>query len=343
LKNNIDVNAAEIVPLSKGYSIIVMPINDKVKEVKKLEAGSSLVFIATINAKGEVKWANIVYYKPAAHQSVKKLDASAMERVLTGKPTDQNGIFYFLSISGRRQSQAEYRNGQLYSNGVLSTGSDDGKKTAGLCVDWWLVITIRPGDGTCEVFREYIGQTCSSDCDDPSFMSLCPAGEGGGGDMGCSYTQEEALELLGDAYFTPSTKDPAYSYGTAYDTEDDDYNPVQRWPKNSTLEIGSYYIGGSLITYSANFTGVIERSSTTAPWKWIQFAYANTVQSGGTTSACIKPETITTCSTSMDPDGFKARTSIIFNYKGTVVCVTGNMQGQAPKSDIRSGSFIAAL
>jgi|GEM_PF-4298700 len=342
LKDNIDLNSAEIVPLSKGYSIVVMPVNDQVRQLKKLDAGSSLVFVACINAKNEVKWANIVYYKPDTHESVKKLDAVAVEKLLSGKPSDRNGVFYFLSISGRRQSRAEYRNGKLYSNSVLSAGSENDKKTNQVCIDWWEITTIHYTDGSTETFKEYLGQTCSG-CEDLNFMSLCPSNDSGGGDSSCSYSEEEALQILADASFTLSSKQPTYSYGSEYEAEDENGIQVSRWPRNSQLEIGSYYIGGALLTYTANFTGVLERSSSASPWRWINFAYANTVQSGGTPSPCINPETTTTCSTSIDPDGLKARANITFDYKGTVVCVGGKMQGQAPKSDTRNGYFPASF
>jgi hypothetical protein len=139
----------------------------------------------TIEKSGKIISANIVYYLPKKLELSDPLSPDAITNIFTNKPVKNEGMFKFLSITGKWLYQFEYKNGKLYSDGFVKAKNGNGNQTQlNTCIDWYLVTTYYYTDGSSSETSEYLGRTCSNtDCGGSDYMSLCrnDTGDGGGG------------------------------------------------------------------------------------------------------------------------------------------------------------------
>lgn len=181
LIENLDFNSAIQAVASKKHSFLIIPINDIVKAKKRVDDKASLHLAMVTDRNGKIISANIVCFLPIDGKKRNAVTPSLIGNFLTGKAPKDSCMLRFLSITGRWLHQVEFKNNRVASYGVItSQRPENSPRTNGICIDWWLVITIHFIDGSQQEFREYVGQTCSSDCNDPNYQSLCPTGEEGG-------------------------------------------------------------------------------------------------------------------------------------------------------------------
>jgi len=126
---------------------------------------------------------NVTLFKPSS-DSYKQVPNNTFNEIFNKtKKINCSGEFQFLSITGHREYQMEYKNGNLFSFGTMKikqTATGIAKTTD--CSEWWLITTIYYGDGTTEVIEQYLGTTCD-DCGS-SYPATCDDNGGGGGGGG---------------------------------------------------------------------------------------------------------------------------------------------------------------
>ncbi|MDP3666866.1 MAG: hypothetical protein Q8R50_09305 [Sediminibacterium sp.] len=79
---------------------------------------------------------------------------------------------------------------------IQAKQNSDTKKVNSTCIDWYLVTTYHYSNGSTYQTSEYVGTTCGG-CDTPDYQSLCPGGDGGGGNDG-EYTRYAYLNFTVD-------------------------------------------------------------------------------------------------------------------------------------------------
>lgn len=181
LKQNLDFSAAKTEQRDKDFDFLIVPVKEELKTKKNLNKNSTLNVLFVMDKAGNIKWGNIVYFLPADGKKRDAFSSNTFQNIFNNKPVNDNGMFKFLSISGTWIYQLEYKNGKLYSNGIIKTNEVNGtQKTNSTCIDWYLVTTYHYSDGSSYQTSEYVGTTCDG-CDNLNYESLCPGGDGGGG------------------------------------------------------------------------------------------------------------------------------------------------------------------
>ena len=183
LKQNLNFKAAKTVPRDNNYDLLIVPVTEELKIKKNLEKNSTLTLLLVTDKIGNIKWGNVVYFLPEDGVKRDTLSSSTLQNIFNGKPVHDNGMFKFLSITGRRMYELGFKNNKLYSYGILKSKSDSTQRTTG-CNAWFLVSTYINPDGSSYETWTFLGITCDGVCGDPNYQSLCPDGGGGGGGGG---------------------------------------------------------------------------------------------------------------------------------------------------------------
>ncbi|TAJ54773.1 MAG: hypothetical protein EPO58_08290 [Chitinophagaceae bacterium] len=242
LMENLNYNAAYQTSFTNRLNYLVIPINDKVKSKKRVDEKASLHLAMITDNLGKIKSAHIICFLPLDGKDRGTISPTLIANLLTGKPTKDSCMLRVLSITGRWLHQTVFANNRVVSYGaVTSKKPENSVAVNGICIDWWLVTTIHGLDGSTQEIREYVGQTCSSDCNDPNYQSLCPVDAGGGS----SESGEIVLTINENAVMSESSESPGqyepdlsgYTSNAAYE-----YYPSIFWKYNATV-VGAIHYG----------------------------------------------------------------------------------------------------
>jgi hypothetical protein len=196
LEQNLDFEAAKSGEYDKESDVLIIPIKDGLKTKKGLPSSSTLQLYLSLDKLGNIKAGSVIYFLPKDGKIHPTISPENFRDILQKQRTKVDGVFKFLSITGKLLSQFEFKNGKLYSLGNVQK---DGIEKAGTqrviesCTAWYLVTTYFFDDGTTFQTREYIGTTCTHTCDSTEYPNNCEAQseiDGGGGGGGT--TEEEA-------------------------------------------------------------------------------------------------------------------------------------------------------
>ena len=184
LKNSLDYESALQSDISHKYNYIVVPIHDDIKAKKHVDASASLALVLITDKAGKIVSGHIGCYIPKDGKPRGSKGAGIVAAMLKGKAPADSGMLKVMDVSGRWLHQIAFTKGSMSSYGVITNKKDSSSKSTSYvsCLDWYLVTTYYDQNGNIVgQTSEYVGSSCSG-CDDSSYMSLCPSGEGGGGD-----------------------------------------------------------------------------------------------------------------------------------------------------------------
>lgn len=192
LKGNLEFSQFRIEESSQNEQLFVIPINEKLKTEKNIDQNAVANLVLIVDASGKIRKGNIVLFFPE-DRSVKRVPNNTFHAILNTAKPNANGVFRYLSVTGRTLHELEYREGRLKSFRKienLSIGNSAPPNTITtnmqICVDWYWVYTEYDASGNIVgQWREYIGTTCQSEsCSDPYNQSLCPPDSSSGGGQG---------------------------------------------------------------------------------------------------------------------------------------------------------------
>lgn len=183
LKKNLEYSEMRLESSGNGEQIIIIQIAEKFKQEKITDKNIIPNLVLILNGSGDIKKGYVTLFKPSS-DSYKQVPNNTFNEIFNKtKKINCSGEFQFLSITGHREYQMEYKNGNLFSFGTMKikqTATGIAKTTD--CSEWWLITTIYYGDGTTEVIEQYLGTTCD-DCGS-SYPATCDDNGGGGGGGG---------------------------------------------------------------------------------------------------------------------------------------------------------------
>lgn len=239
LIDNLNYKDAHQTAFTNQLNYLVIPINNSVKAKKRVNEKASLHLAMITDNNGKIKSAHIICLLPLNGKNYSNVSPMLIANLLTRKPTKDSCMLRVLSITGRWLNQTVFANNRVVSYGTITSKKNENSfMVNGICTDWWLVTTIHYPDGSRQEIREYVGQTCSSDCNDPNYQSLCPPEEGGG--------NSEIGEIILDATENDENNDSPGEYepdlsgftaNTAYE-----YYPLIRWRYQATI-VGAIHYG----------------------------------------------------------------------------------------------------
>jgi hypothetical protein len=186
LGNNLDFSNLRSEELNNGEQFLIIPLKKNFQTIKNIDKNSIPELVLILDRTGSIRKGNIVLYIPENNQSRKEVPDNAFNKIFNDKSPDGNGQFRFLSVTGRRLYQLDYKDGRLYSWGIIQSKTNGNNTVNGgtttnsvTCIDWYLVTTYYYPDGTTQQTSDYVGTTCYG-CDNEEIESFCPDGGTGG-------------------------------------------------------------------------------------------------------------------------------------------------------------------
>lgn len=333
LKNSLDLEYSEIVKIKFGYNLVIVPIKENIKIKKKLSLSSTLNLLLAVDNNGKVLYGRILYFIPK-NDDLGKLSTSSLINMIQDEGQPVNGEFKFMDITGNWVAQKEYRNGKIYSTGIIRTKEQNNVQSNATCIDWYLVTTYHLPDGSTYTTTEYVGTTCSG-CNSPEYMSLCPPEDGGGN--ACSLSPEEALALANatTAQSHSVTLDNFSTGGEVVDPISGEISkPVNLSPWNFlTVNIHEYLVTW-VIQYSAYYNARVYKTTSSSDWKWKYVTYNNFAQTSGTMPFCYGVDvTVSPGETEFTDNNKKAKSYLSYSAICKIVCAFGYQVGDPDTGD----------
>ncbi len=334
LKNSLDLENIVMERLRIGYNLIIIPISENVKTIKKLESSSTLNLILAVDNYGNVKQGRILYFIPREKNKA-HLTKSSIINVLQDRTQPNDGEFKIMDITGNWVAQKEYKNRKLYSTGIISPKQGSNIQSTAICIEWYLTSTYYFPDGSIYTTTEYVGTTCSG-CNSPEYMSLCPPEEGGSGSE-CNLSPEIALGFA-NATTTQSHAATLDDFSTGAEVIDPISGVISKsanlkpW-RFLSATIHDYFISWQ-IDYSAYYNGRVYKTTSSSNWKWEYVTYQNFAQTFGIMPLCYGIDvTVTPGETEITDNGTKAKSYLSYTAICKVVCAFGLQVGQPDKDD----------
>lgn len=181
LKENIDFSSLNFEDLNQNEQFIVIPIKENYKLKKNIDVNTPAVLLLVRDKTGSIVRGNIVLYFPENNQQTNTIPGNTFSRMYNEKNLECNGLFRFLSPTGRWLYQREYKNGKLYSSGYVKADNTYQGRTSTDCTYYFFTLSLWVDDVVVAQETIYLGRICDSACDDPNNQSLCPDNGGGGG------------------------------------------------------------------------------------------------------------------------------------------------------------------
>ena len=191
LKDNLNFSEQRFEELNQNERFLVIPVNEDYEIKKNIDKKTVLVLLLVMDKSTNIIRGNLVLYSPEDNQRLNNIPNYTFFKMYNKTTLDCNGLFNFLSVTGRRMYQREYKDGKLRSFGYVKASNkpDEASNQAAARTEadctyyfyiltWWI-------DGI-PVYQEaiYLGSICAGACDDPLNQTLCPDDGGGGGGGG---------------------------------------------------------------------------------------------------------------------------------------------------------------
>ncbi len=184
LKECVDFSALRFENLNAEETIIVVPLSDNYKMKRNIDKNTVTVLLLVKNNAGSIVRGNLVIYFPENNAQVKTIPDNTFSKMYSEKDLDCNGLFRFLSPTGRRLYEREYKNGKLHSFGYVRADNIYQGRTSTDCTYYYLILSFWVDGVVVAQEAIYLGSICQGVCDDPNNQTLCPDGGGGGGGSG---------------------------------------------------------------------------------------------------------------------------------------------------------------
>jgi hypothetical protein len=244
LKSNLDFTGLMTEERDKNLTFIVVPIKNQFKQQYNLEQNSTITLFL-IMTKGEIVSGSVIYFTPVSGNSPTVIPPRILCEIFNNKPVGLSGKYRFLTVSGTRQVEIEFRDGKISSIGKIqnqrSNVSDSGGSLsqANGCIDWYLVTTYYYSDGSSYSTEEYLGRTCEGCNGDPTtYQDICP--DSGGGMEGGNETVIQKSDETLDEDFNAEA-------GSGISLAPDDVSPFSRYKQIA-------YLHDAYITYSPSMS-----------------------------------------------------------------------------------------
>ena len=199
LKENIDFSALRFEQFTKNEQFIVIPIKENYKIKKNIDKNTPSVLLLVQDKAGNIIRGHMVQYSPENNEPMNSIPDNTFSKMYAEKEMECNGLFRFLSPTGRWLFQREYKNGKMKSFGFVKAGDNAQARTSGTCTYYFLNLYWWENGVVVAKETIYLGRFCESSCDDSINQTFCPddapdgSGSGGAGN-GCTDININALQ-----------------------------------------------------------------------------------------------------------------------------------------------------
>jgi hypothetical protein len=193
LAESLDYSGAKYENYGTGKKVLVLPVSEVFKIQKGANKKSLLNLILVLNAANEIETGNLVLFIPQAGKNIDILPGGTFSKIVNKTAPTADGKFKFLTIAGTSVFDIDYEGQQLQSFGKIQQNTNGQSRNS--CIDWYWVTTYHYPDGTSSQTWDYVTTTCDGDgCYDPELASVCPGGEGEGGNTSLALEPNENID-----------------------------------------------------------------------------------------------------------------------------------------------------
>lgn len=224
LKENLEYSNLNIEVSGNNEKIIIIPINENFKQKRITDKNSIPNLVLIMSTSGDIRKGNVVLFKPKNNGTYSKVPKNTFYNIFNTAFVNCDGQFQFLSIAGKLQYQLEFEQGKLASASSLKNEEKKiDTRLNSICINWCLVTTYYVDGIPVYQTSEYVGTTCSDDCYNPDYMSLCPDGGGGGGNEEDVWDTDAESAIMSQVY---STNTESASQDVSFSTQEPDESQV---------------------------------------------------------------------------------------------------------------------
>jgi hypothetical protein len=184
LKENIDFSSLKSEEFNQNEKFIVLTIKEGYKIKKNIDKNTISVLLLVADKIGNIIQGNIVLYIPDKNQQMNTIPDNTFFKMYKEKSLTCDGLFRFLSPTGRWMYERVYKNGKLSSFGYVKASNNFEGRTENDCTYFFFILTLWVEGVAVAQEVTYLGRICESACDDPNNQALCPDQGGGGGGGG---------------------------------------------------------------------------------------------------------------------------------------------------------------
>ena len=296
LKDNLIFSELSFEELNQNEKFLIIPVNEDYEIKKNIDKNTVLVLLMVIDESTNIIRGNLVLYSSYDNQRLNEIPKYTFFKMYNNKSLDCNGLFNFLSVTGRRMYQREYKDGKLHSFGYVEASNHKPDEASNQAVartetdcthyyyilTWWI-------DGV-PVHQEaiYLGSICAGGCDDPMNQTLCPDNGGGGGGGGLG-TEETCCIPDPNAQVSVTNGYEAY-WTCAGEGTDSSGNPTK-----TCLHTWSFQ-HNHLLWYSWDFVGqtFADLEKISGDWYFKSTPKFQGVTTSGQLPACISSKCVST-------------------------------------------------
>jgi hypothetical protein len=194
LAENLQYSEAVYEKYGSNKRILVIPVAEAFKQQKGVEKTKLLHLVLALNAADEIETGNLVLFTPETGKDIDRLPRETFSKIVNKTAPDTDGKYKFLSIAGTFVFEIDYE-GQNLKSFTKVQQHTNGQNARSSCIDWYWVTTYHYPDGTSSQTWEYVSTTCDGDgCYDPTLASICPGGDGDGGNTSMGLEHNENID-----------------------------------------------------------------------------------------------------------------------------------------------------
>jgi len=199
LKENLDFSSLKSENFNHNEKFIMITIKEAYKIKKNIDKNTISVLLLRADKIGNIIQGNIVLYIPDKNQLMNTLPDNTFFKMYNEKNLACDGLFRFLSPTGRWMYQREYKNGKLSSFGYVKASNNNEGRSEADCTYFFFILTLWVEGVAVAQEVTYLGRICESPCDDPTYQTLCPdnggGGSGGGSGVGDTNPDEFCINV----------------------------------------------------------------------------------------------------------------------------------------------------
>ena len=297
LKENLNFTELKFEDLNQSEKFLIIPVNEDYETKKNIDKKTVLVLLLVMDKSTNIIRGNLVLYSPEDNHRLNEIPENTFFEMYNNKSLECNGLFNFLSVTGRKMYQREYKDGKLHSFGYVKASNKKPDEASNQAVartetdcthyyyilTWWI-------DGV-PVHQEaiYLGSICTGGCDDPMNQTLCPD-DGGGGGGGVLGTEETCCIPDPNAQVSVTN-----GYESDWTCAGEGTDPVSGNPTKTCLHTWSFQ-HNHLLWYSWDFVSqtFADLEKISGDWYFKSTPTFQGVTTSGQLPACVSSKCVST-------------------------------------------------
>ena len=322
LKDNLNFSELKFEELNQNEKFLIIPVNEEYETKKNIDKKTILVLLLVMDKSTNIIRGNLVLYSPEDNQRLNEIPNHTFFKMYNNKNLDCNGLFSFLSVTGRRMYQREYKDGKLRSFGYVKASNNPDEasnlavgRTEADCTYYFYILTWWIDGIPVSQEAIYLGRICESACDDPMNQTLCPDDGGGGGGLGLGVEEPCCVPDPNAQFISSQIPNREIDCGL------EGVNPISGNPTKLCTTRWKFHTW-HLLWYTWSFIALtntdVEKESNI--WKFKTISFKNVIRMGDVPSCISSTCTVNSTNTSISADQAKAKLIIEYTIENRVSC-----------------------